>query len=120
PAALEKAIRADLEKGHQPAAVVATIGTTGSTAIDPLKAIAEICSKYNVFLHVDAAYAGTALALPEMRWISEGIELANSFVFNPHKWMFTNFDCSAFYVKDESLLVRTFDILPEYLKTSED
>ncbi|HEX6981536.1 MAG TPA: aminotransferase class I/II-fold pyridoxal phosphate-dependent enzyme [Balneolaceae bacterium] len=120
PEALENAIRDDLEKGHRPAAVVATIGTTGSTAIDPLKAIGEICSKYDIFLHVDAAYAGTALILPEMRWMNEGIERADSFVFNPHKWMFTNFDCSAFYVKDESLLVRTFEILPEYLKTSED
>ncbi|HET6527899.1 MAG TPA: aminotransferase class I/II-fold pyridoxal phosphate-dependent enzyme [Balneolaceae bacterium] len=120
PEALEKAIRDDLEKGHQPAAVVATIGTTGSTAVDPLKVIAEICTKYDVFLHVDAAYSGTALALPEMRWMSEGVELADSFVFNPHKWMFTNFDCSAFYMKDESLLVRTFEILPEYLKTAED
>ncbi|MDZ7660624.1 pyridoxal phosphate-dependent decarboxylase family protein [Fodinibius sp.] len=120
PSALEEAIRADLEKGFKPAAVVATIGTTGSTAIDPLKAIGEICSKYEIFLHVDAAFAGTALLLPERRWMNEGIEHADSFVFNPHKWMFTNFDCSAFYVKDEALLVRTFEIMPEYLKTPED
>lgn len=120
PDALEKAIRDDLENGSQPAAVIATIGTTGSTAIDPLKAIGEICSKYEVFLHVDAAYAGTALLLPEKRWMNEGIEHADSFVFNPHKWMFTNFDCSAFYVRDEALLVRTFEIMPEYLKTPED
>ncbi len=120
PEALEKAIRQDLENGCKPAAVVATIGTTGSTAIDPLEAIGEICSKYEVFLHVDAAYAGTALLLPEMRWMNAGIEQADSFVFNPHKWMFTNFDCSAFYVKDEALLVRTFEIMPEYLKTPED
>jgi len=120
PDKLEKAIRQDLEAGYQPAAVIATIGTTGSTAIDPLKEIGAICNKYGVFLHVDAAYAGTALLLPEMRWMNEGIELADSFVFNPHKWMFTNFDCSAFYVKDEALLVRTFEIMPEYLKTPED
>jgi aromatic-L-amino-acid decarboxylase len=69
---------------------------------------------------VDAAFAGTALLLPEMRWMIEGIEQADSFVFNPHKWMFTNFDCSAFYVKDEALLVKTFEITPEYLKTPED
>jgi aromatic-L-amino-acid decarboxylase len=120
PGALEEAIREDLEKGCKPAAVVATIGTTGSTAIDPLKEIGRICSKYEIFLHVDAAYAGTALLLAEMRWINEGIEHADSFVFNPHKWMFTNFDCSAFYVQDEALLVRTFEIMPEYLKTAED
>lgn len=120
PEALEKAIRKDLEKGCTPTAVVATIGTTGSTAIDPLQEIADICSRYDVFLHVDAAYAGTALLLPEKRWMNEGIEHADSFVFNPHKWMFTNFDCSAFYVQDEALLVRTFEIMPEYLKTPED
>ena len=120
PEALEKAIRQDLEKGCNPTAVVATIGTTGSTAIDPLEEIANICSKYDVFLHVDAAYAGTALLLPEKRWMNEGIEHADSFVFNPHKWMFTNFDCSAFYEQDEALLVRTFEIMPEYLKTPED
>ncbi|MEL7834309.1 pyridoxal phosphate-dependent decarboxylase family protein [Fodinibius sp. Rm-B-1B1-1] len=120
PDALEKAIRKDLENGFTPTAVVATIGTTGSTAIDPLKEIGEICSRYDIFLHVDAAYAGTALLLPKKRWMNEGIELADSFVFNPHKWMFTNFDCSAFYVQDEALLVRTFEIMPEYLKTPED
>lgn len=120
PEALEKAIRKDLENGCQPTAVIATLGTTGSTAIDPLEKIADICSRYEVFLHVDAAYAGTALLLPEMRWMNAGIRQADSFVFNPHKWMFTNFDCSAFYVKDEALLVRTFEIMPEYLKTPED
>lgn len=118
--ALEQAIRHDLEKGIQPAAVVATIGTTGSTAIDPLQEIGDICSRYDIFLHVDAAYAGTALILPEKRWMAKGMEHADSFVFNPHKWMFTNFDCSAFYVRDEGLLVRTFEIMPEYLKTPED
>jgi aromatic-L-amino-acid decarboxylase len=120
PQALEEAIREDLKDGLKPAAVVATIGTTGSTAVDPLKEIGEICTSYDIFLHVDAAYAGTALLLPELRWLNEGIEHADSFVFNPHKWMFTNFDCSAFYVQDEALLVRTFEIMPEYLKTPED
>ena len=120
PEALEEAIRKDLESGCRPTAVVATIGTTGSTAIDPLKSIGKICDRYDIFLHVDAAYAGTALLLPEMRWIAEGIEYADSFVFNPHKWMFTNFDCSAFFVQNKDLLIRTFAIMPEYLKTSED
>ncbi len=120
PEKLEKAIQQDLQNGRKPTAVVATIGTTGSTAIDPLQEIGELCSEYDLFLHVDAAYAGSALLLPEMRWMNDGIEHADSFVFNPHKWMFTNFDCSAFFVRDEDLLVRTLGIMPEYLKTPED
>lgn len=120
PEALEQAIRSDLEEGITPAFVVATLGTTGSTAIDPLPEIADICARYDIFLHVDAAYAGTALLLPEFRSMIKGIGQVNSFVFNPHKWMFTNFDCSAFFVQDEALLVRTFEILPEYLKTEHD
>ncbi|GAA5521172.1 aminotransferase class V-fold PLP-dependent enzyme [Aliifodinibius salicampi] len=120
PEKLEKAIQEDLQNGRKPTAVVATIGTTGSTAIDPLKEIGKLCSDYDLFLHVDAAYAGTALLLPEMRWMNNGIEHADSFVFNPHKWMFTNFDCSAFFVRDEDLLVQTLGIMPEYLKTPED
>ncbi len=119
PEALEKAIIADQQKGLQPLAVIAAIGTTGSTAIDPLEAIADICQRHNVWLHVDAAYAGTALVISELRWMTKGIELADTFVFNPHKWMFTNFDCSAYYVKDQEALIRTFEILPEYLKTKE-
>ena len=119
PGDLEEAIRQDLEAGIKPLAVVAAIGTTGSTAIDPLAAIADICRKYNVWLHVDAAYAGSALVLPEMRWMIEGIDRVDTFVFNPHKWMFTNFDCSAYFVKDHGALIRTFEILPEYLKTRE-
>ncbi len=117
---LEQAILQDIKYGATPACVVATVGTTSSCAIDPLKQIGEICNKYNVWLHVDAAYGGTAAILPEKKWILEGIEYANSFVFNPHKWMFTNFDCSAYYVKDANFLTRTFEIHPEYLKTSKD
>ena len=119
PRALEEAIARDVAGGFEPLCAVATIGTTGSTAIDPLKQIGEICSRHGVWLHVDAAYGGTAMILPELRWMIEGIELADSFVFNPHKWMFTNFDCSAYFVKDAGLLIRTFEILPEYLKTPE-
>ena len=119
PQALEDAIKTDIASGVTPVAVTATIGTTGSTAIDPLLPIAEICRRYKIWLHVDAAFAGTALILPEMRWMIDGIALADSFVFNPHKWMLTNFDCSAYYVKDAAALVRTFEILPEYLKTAE-
>ena len=118
PEKLEKAICDDIAAGLTPICVVAAIGTTGTVAIDPLSEIATICSRYKVWLHVDAAYAGTAFLLPEYRSIAKGIEHADSLVFNPHKWMFVNFDCSLYYVKDTELLVRTFDILPEYLKTS--
>jgi aromatic-L-amino-acid decarboxylase len=117
PNALEGAVKSDIDKNITPMAVVVTIGTTGSTAIDPLKKIGEICKKHNVWLHVDAALAGTALILPEKRWMIDGIENVDTFVFNPHKWMFTNFDCSAYFIKDPEALVRTFEILPEYLKT---
>lgn len=115
--ALEQAIRRDLSEGFTPCCVVATIGTTGSTAVDPVRKTGEICKKYHVWLHIDAAFAGTALILPEMRHFADGLELADSYVFNPHKWMFTNFDASAYYVSDPELLIRTFEILPEYLKT---
>jgi aromatic-L-amino-acid decarboxylase len=119
PSSLVTAIKSDIEEGRCPLWVVATLGTTSSTAIDPLRAIGEICRQHDLWLHVDAAFAGTALVLPEMRWIADGIELADTFVFNPHKWMFTNFDCSAYFVKDAKALVRTFEIFPEYLKTAE-
>ena len=118
-AVLEKAIRADIRQGNQPLVVIAALGTTGSIAIDPLRKIGEICKRYSLWLHVDAAYAGTGLLLPENRGMLDGIEYADTFVFNPHKWMFTNFDCSAYFVKDKEALIRTFEILPEYLKTKE-
>jgi len=117
PALLQKAIDEDREKGFIPCCVVATIGTTGTTAVDPLRAIGEICSKNDIWLHVDAAMAGTALILPEFRWMIDGKEYVDSFLFNPHKWMFTNFDCTAFFIKDAAALIKTFEILPEYLKT---
>ena len=103
-----------------PACVVATVGTTSSSGIDPLKPIGEICRSHDLYLHVDAAYAGTAAILPEKRWMLEGVEYADSFNFNPHKWMMTNFDCSAHFVKDSGSLIRTFEIHPEYLKTGVD
>lgn len=117
PENLEKTIMHDRKQGKVPLCVVATIGTTGTTSIDPLKEISDICKRHQLWLHVDAAMAGTALILPEYRWMIEGIESVNSFVFNPHKWMFTNFDCSAYFVRDPETLIRTFEILPEYLKT---
>ncbi|MBK7132056.1 MAG: aminotransferase class I/II-fold pyridoxal phosphate-dependent enzyme [Bacteroidales bacterium] len=114
---LEEAITEDIKRGFVPCCVVATLGTTGTTAIDPLRAVGEICSKNSVWLHVDAAMAGTALILPEFQWMLDGKEYIDSFVFNPHKWMFTNFDCTAYFVKDAGTLIRTFEVLPEYLKT---
>ena len=120
PEALRAAIEADLAQGFHPLAVVAAIGTTSSTAVDPLPALADICAAHGIWLHVDAAYAGSALILPECRPMIAGIERADSFVFNPHKWLFTHFDCSAYFVKDKGSLIRSFEISPEYLKTGVD
>ena len=108
PAALERAIAADREAGLTPACVVATIGTTSSTAIDPVPAVAEICRRHGIWLHVDAAYAGAAAIVPELRHRFAGMELADSLVFNPHKWLLTNFDCTAYFVRDPEALLRTF------------
>ncbi len=120
PEKLEEILARDKDAGLVPACVIATVGTTSSGAIDPLRPIGEICRKYGVWLHVDAAWAGTAALLPEKRWILDGAELADSLVFNPHKWMVTNFDCSAYFVRDPGTLIRTFEIHPEYLKTGVD
>jgi aromatic-L-amino-acid decarboxylase len=119
PEKLEEAIEKDMDRGFMPCCAVATLGTTGSTAIDPLEPIGEICRKHGVWLHVDAALAGSALVLPECRYMINGLDHADTFVFNPHKWMFTNFDCSAYFVKDREALIKTFEIHPEYLKTKE-
>jgi aromatic-L-amino-acid decarboxylase len=119
PRLLKMAIDSDLKVGNKPVCVVATLGTTGSTSIDPLEEIADLCSRYNIWLHVDAAFAGSALILPEFRWMIKGVEYADSFVFNPHKWLFTNFDCSAYFVKDKYSLIRTLQVLPEYLRTQD-
>ena len=120
PNALEKQIQKDKANGYTPLCVISAIGTTSTTAIDPIASISSICQKHNIWHHVDAAYAGTALICPEMRWMAEGADLADSFVFNPHKWMFTNFDCTAYFVKDPTSLVNTFSITPDYLKTNVD
>lgn len=120
PDRLEEAIVADENRGLKPACVVATLGTTSSSGIDPLRPIGEICRSHGIYLHVDAAYAGTAAILPEKKWMLDGVENVDSFNFNPHKWMLTNFDCSAHFVKDSGSLIRTFEIHPEYLKTGVD
>jgi aromatic-L-amino-acid/L-tryptophan decarboxylase len=119
PELLDIAIREDRAHGLVPAGVVATLGATGVGAIDPLRPIAEICRAENLYLHVDAAWAGSALLLEEQRWMIEGIEQADSFVFNPHKWLLTNFDCSAHFVRQPDQLVRTLGILPHYLTSRE-
>ncbi|MGH7631871.1 MAG: pyridoxal phosphate-dependent decarboxylase family protein [Gemmatimonadales bacterium] len=120
PEALAAAIAEDRTAGIVPACVVATVGTTSSTAMDPLRAIGEICQRDNVWLHVDAAWAGSAAILPELRPMLDGIEHADSFFFNPHKWLFVNFDCSAYYVRDVDALLRSFALTPEYLRTAPD
>ncbi|MBM3296032.1 MAG: aminotransferase class V-fold PLP-dependent enzyme [Candidatus Aminicenantes bacterium] len=120
PGRLEEAVAEDARRGLRPCAVVATVGSTSSGAVDPLRAVGEICRRRSLWLHVDAAYAGTAAVLPEMRGLLDGVELADSLVFNPHKWMLTNFDCSAYFVRDPGLLIRTFEVHPEYLKTGRD
>jgi aromatic-L-amino-acid decarboxylase len=120
PDELERAIAADLEAGLIPACVVATVGTTSSTAVDPLRAIAQICRRHGVWLHIDAAYAGAAAIVPELRHLFHGVEHADSLVFNPHKWLLVNFDCSAYFVRDQETLLRTFRVAPEYLRTDQD
>jgi len=120
PEALEQTIRADLAEGLRPACAVATVGTTSSTAIDPVPAIAEICRRHGVWLHVDAAYAGPAAIVPELRWVLDGAAGADSLVLNPHKWLLTNFDCSAYYVRDPGALLHAFQASPEFLRTAYD
>jgi aromatic-L-amino-acid decarboxylase len=114
--ALERAIETDLDAGLTPCFVTATVGTTSSGAIDPVRAIGEIAKHHRVWLHVDAAMSGTAAICPEFRSVHDGVELADSYCVNPHKWMFTNFDCDLFYVADRATLVRTLSVLPEYLR----
>ena len=116
PASLARQITQDRLAGLVPCIVCATVGTTSSNAIDPLTEIGRICQTEGVWLHVDAAMAGTAALCPEYRYIQHGLELADSYCFNPHKWMFTNFDCDCFYVADRETLVRTLSIMPEYLR----
>ena len=116
PDALEKCIEADIKAGLIPCYIAATIGTTSSNGIDPIADIGSIAQKYNIWLHVDAAMSGTAALCPEFRWIHRGLELADSYCFNPHKWMMTNFDCTCFWVRDRAKLIQALSIMPEYLK----
>jgi aromatic-L-amino-acid/L-tryptophan decarboxylase len=116
PKSLRDQIDKDRKAGLIPFFVCGTVGTTSSNAMDPLPAIAAICREYNLWFHVDAAMSGTAALCPEFRRYQDGIELADSYCFNPHKWMFTNFDCDCFYVADRRALINTLSILPEYLR----
>ena len=120
PEALGAAIEEDRRAGWRPFAVVATVGTTSTTSVDPVPAIADVCAQHKLWLHVDAAYAGPAAILPERRWALEGCERADSLVLNPHKWLFTPFDFSAFYCRHPELLRSAFSLVPEFLRTPED
>jgi aromatic-L-amino-acid decarboxylase len=120
PDALRAAIEQDRAAGLKPCAIVATIGTTTTTAIDPLKAIGVIAKEFGLWLHVDAAMAGSAMVLPECRRMFEGIEAADSLILNPHKWLGAAFDCSTYYVQDPEHLVRVMSTNPSYLQTNVD
>jgi aromatic-L-amino-acid/L-tryptophan decarboxylase len=120
PDRLEACIEEDLRAGRRPCAVVAATGTTATTALDPIARIAELAERYRMWLHVDAAMAGTAMVLPECRWMWEGVERADSLVLNPHKWMGAGFDCSAYYLRDPQHLVRVMSTNPSYLRTAQD
>jgi len=116
PEALARQIAEDKAAGRNPCFVCATVGTTSSNAIDPVPEVARICREHGIWLHVDAAMSGTAALCPEFRHIHAGVEQADSYCFNPHKWMFTNFDCDCFYVADRKALIQTLSVLPEYLR----
>lgn len=117
-AGLAELVEADVAAGRRPIMTVATVGTTSSLAVDPLRAIVDLCRRHGMWLHVDAAMAGTAALLPEHRGLHDGVELADSYCTNPHKWMFTNFDCDAFYVADRRPLISALSVLPEYLRNA--
>ena len=116
PDALARQIETDKRAGLVPCFICATVGTTSSNAMDPIAEIARVAQRHNMWLHVDAAMSGTAALCPEFRHMQNGVEFADSYNFNPHKWMFTNFDCSCFWVADRKVLLRTLSILPEYLR----
>jgi len=120
PDALEQAIQADRAAGRLPCAVVATTGTTTSTAIDPIEAVVAVAQRHGLWVHVDAAMAGSAMILPECRWMWAGVEGADSLVVNPHKWLGVTFDCSVYYVRQPEVLVRVMSTNPSYLQTAAD
>jgi aromatic-L-amino-acid decarboxylase len=117
---LEAAVSEDLAAGRRPCAVVAAVGTTATTALDPLEGVAALAARHGLWLHVDAALAGTAMICPEYRWMWKGVEAADSIVLNPHKWMGTVFDFSAYFMRDPQHLVRVMSTDPSYLRTAQD
>ncbi|HLE63461.1 MAG TPA: pyridoxal-dependent decarboxylase, partial [Pyrinomonadaceae bacterium] len=119
PEALALAVQEDKSNGIIPFCVVATVGTTSTSSIDPVRAIVEVCEKHSLWLHVDAAYAGSAAVVSELRYILDGCERADSLTVNPHKWLFTPFDLSVLYCRHMDLLRRAFSLVPEYLRTPE-
>src|SRR5258708_2339290 len=116
PCELSRLIHADRARGLVPFFLAATVGTTSSNAFDPLAELGKVCRDEGLWLHADGAMCGSAAVCPEFRHLQAGIELADSYAFNPHKWMFTNFDCDCFYVADRSALIKTLSVLPEYLR----
>jgi len=120
PRALAKAITEDRAAGWTPFAVTATVGTTSTTSVDPVPEIAEVCARERLWLHVDAAYAGSAAVVPELRWLLRGCERADSLVMNPHKWLFVPVDLSAFYTRRPEAVKAAFSLVPEYLRTAEE
>jgi aromatic-L-amino-acid decarboxylase len=118
--ALREAIAADVAAGRRPIAVVATVGTTSSTSIDPVPAVAGVCAEHGLWLHVDAAYGGAAAVVPELRGVLDGCDRADSLVVNPHKWLLTPIDCSLLYTSRPDVLRAAFSVVPEYLRSSED
>lgn len=117
---LERFVEEDLSNGWKPFCVVATVGTTSTTSVDPVEPIAEICKRHNLWLHIDAAYAGVVAMIPEMKWVTKGWKSADSIVINPHKWMFTPMDLSVYFTSKPDILKRAFSLVPEYLKTKQD
>ncbi|HRN26208.1 MAG: amino acid decarboxylase [Ignavibacteriaceae bacterium] len=120
PEKLDEAINKDIAKGYKPFCVVATVGTTSTTSVDPVDEIASITEKYNLWLHIDSAYAGVTAMIPEMKWITNGWNRADSLVINPHKWMFTPMDLSVYFTRKPDILKRAFSLSAEYLKTNQD
>ena len=116
PDALAAAVEEDRSAGRVPFFCCATVGTTSSLAVDPVAELAPVCAGAGVWLHVDGAMAGSAAVCPELRWVNDGLDRADSYAFNPHKWLFTNFDCTCFWVADRSALLAALSILPEYLR----